>query len=214
MAFIAVVDILFDTQLFESEHTADTEQVFLLDAVFPVATIERVGNAAVKLRVHFVVRIEQVERDAAHVGTPQRSMNGEVGVGNINHHLVAVRVGYALNGQTVEVLRFVVGNLLTVHREGLGKVTVTVKETYGHHVDIAVRSLFQVVAGQDAQTAGVDFQYVAQAILHTEVSHRGTLGVGLHIHILAEVAIHLVHAGNGFGVLGKFLQAVVVNAAE
>ena len=49
MTLIAVVNILLDAQLLQHEHTTDTQQNLLLEAVLPVATIESVGDGAVKL---------------------------------------------------------------------------------------------------------------------------------------------------------------------
>ena len=49
MTFVAVIDVFFDAEFLQGEHTTDAEQVFLLDAVFPVAAIEGVGDGAVKL---------------------------------------------------------------------------------------------------------------------------------------------------------------------
>ena len=49
MTLIAVIDILLDTHLLQCEHTTDTEQDFLLQAVLPVTTVERVSDRTVEL---------------------------------------------------------------------------------------------------------------------------------------------------------------------
>ncbi len=60
VAFIAVIKLAFDSQFLEHEHTAYAEQIFLLDAVFPVAAVELVGDGAVEFRVHVEVCVHQV----------------------------------------------------------------------------------------------------------------------------------------------------------
>ena len=49
MTLVAVVYILGDTHSLEGEHTTDTEQDLLLEAVFPVTTIELEGDRTVEL---------------------------------------------------------------------------------------------------------------------------------------------------------------------
>ena len=61
VAFVAVIDLRVDAELVEHEHTTDTEQVFLLDTVFPVTAVELVGDLTVKFRVHIEVCIHQIE---------------------------------------------------------------------------------------------------------------------------------------------------------
>ena len=78
------------------------EQVLLLDTVLPVATIERVGDATIELRVHLVIRIEQVELDTTYVSYPKSSVNHEVGVRYVYYNLVAFLVENALDRQTVK----------------------------------------------------------------------------------------------------------------
>ena len=214
VAFVAVVNVLGDAQLLEGEHTTDTEQVFLLQTVFPVATIEGVGDTAVVLRVHFVVRVKQVELDTTHVHLPEGGIDGEVGVGHFHDNLIAVGIEHALNGQTVEILRFVVGNLLAVHRERLGEVTIAIEETNGAHVYVGVGSLLEVVASEHAETARVNLEDVVETVLHAEVGHRRTLVVGLFVHVLAEGGVHFVHLGDEFGVLRHFLQTAVADFVQ
>ncbi len=44
VTFVAVVKLALHTEFLEHEHATDAEKVFLLDAVFPVAAIELVGD--------------------------------------------------------------------------------------------------------------------------------------------------------------------------
>ena len=119
VTFVAVINVFFDAELLEGEDTTDTEEIFLLHTVFPVTTIESVSDLTVELRVHLVVSVEQIERHTTHINTPNECMNGESRERHVYHHLVAVSVEHTFDRHTVEVLCFIVSNLLTVHRERL-----------------------------------------------------------------------------------------------
>ena len=47
VAFVAVVNIFLDTQLFQQQDAADAEQVFLAQAVLPIAAVEGVRYRAI-----------------------------------------------------------------------------------------------------------------------------------------------------------------------
>ena len=171
MSLVTMVDIFLDAQLLQQQHTTNTEQNLLLQTVLPVAAIEGMGNGFVEVRVHFVVSIKQIQLHATHVDTPYISVNLIVGVRHINHQWIAVLVKLTLDRQRTEVLCLVVGNLLSVHRQTLGKVSETIEETNGTHIDIRVGSLLHIVTGQHTQTTTIDLQGRVNTILHAEVGH-------------------------------------------
>ena len=119
VTFVAVINVFFDAELLEGEDTTDTEEIFLFHTVFPVTTIESVSDLTVELRVHLIVSVEQIERHTTHIDAPNECMNGESRERHVYHHLVAIGIEHAFNRHTVEVLCFIVSNLLTVHRERL-----------------------------------------------------------------------------------------------
>ena len=129
-------------------------------------------------------------------------MNIIIEVGHVHDDLLAILVEHAVDRQLAEVLRFVVGYLLSIHGQGLREVTVTIKEAHAAHVDVAVRSLFQVVAGQYAQTTGIYFEHMRQAVLHAEVGYRRTLLVGLHVHIVAELGVDSIQTAQDDFIIG------------
>ena len=214
VTFVAVVHVLLNAEFLQGEDTTDTEEILLLHAVFPVTAIEAVCDAAVELRVHIVVRVEQVEGHTPHIDAPDEGVDGEGGERHVHHDLVAVGIEHALNGHAVEVLRFVVGNLLSVHRKRLGEVAVTVEETDGTHVHVGVGGFLDIVAGEHAETTGVNLHVVVHAVFHAEVGHRGTFGIGLFVHVGTESLVDLVHAGQYFLVGRHFFQAGIGDAAE
>ena len=152
VSLVTVVDILLDAQLLQQQHTTDTQQNLLLQAVLPVATIQAVGDRLVKLRVHIVVGIQQIQLYTTHVYTPNISVNLVVSVRHINNHRVTILIQLTLDRQRAKVLCLVVGHLLSLHREALCKVTKAVQETNGTHINIRVRSLLHVVTSQHTQS--------------------------------------------------------------
>ena len=189
-----MVDIFLDTQLLQCQNTTDTKQDFLLQTIFPVATIKLVSDGTVEFAVHFVVRIQQVKRDASNVYAPYVSVYKVVQIRNVYHYLIAVLIQHTVDRQLTEVLSFVVGNLLTIHRESLCEVAIAIQETDCTKVNIAIGSLFQVVAGKDTQTTGIYLKYLVQTIFHAEISNRRTFLVRFHIHVCSELRIHVVHS--------------------
>ena len=152
MSLVAVVDVFLDAQTLQCEHTTDTQQNLLLQTVFPVASIELVSNATIELAVQLIICIKQIERDAAYIDTPQVSMNGEVHVRHIDHHMIAILIEHWVDRQLAKVLSFVVGYLLAVHRQALSEIAIAIEETHGHHIYIAVGCFLQIVTSKHAQT--------------------------------------------------------------
>ena len=161
MSFITVINIFLDTQSFQSQDTTDTQQDFLFQTVFPVATIKLVSDRTVEFTVHFIIRIKQIQRNTSNVYTPYVCMNKIIKIRNVNYQRLTIGIHYTFDRKLTEVLCFVVGNLLSIHRQRLSKVAVTVQETYCTKIYIAVRSFFQVVASQYTQTTGIYFQDAA-----------------------------------------------------
>ena len=214
MALVAVVEIGLDTQLVQHQGTADTQQILLFHTVFPVTAVELVGDGAVPFAVRVEVGVEQIEFDAAYIHAPDVGIDNAAGVGNLEYHRTAVFFGHLLDGELVEVLGLVVGNLLTVHRECLREVAIAVEETDGRHIDVAVAGLFQIVAGQNTETARIYFQNVAQAIFHAEVGDRRYILPLLYLKIFFEMTIHLFDVVHELFVLGNFLESFIPDALQ
>ena len=118
VAFVAVIELGLDAEFFEHQHAADTEHIFLLDAVFPVATIKLVSDLTVEVAVSVEVCIEQIEFHTAYVHAPDVGINeATTGEGHVEHHGVAIVVQHRFDGELVEVLCFVVSDLLAVNAQ-------------------------------------------------------------------------------------------------
>ena len=157
MSLVAMINIFLNAQFLQRQNTANTQKNFLFEAIFPVATIEAMGDRTIEFGVHIVISVQQIEADAPHIGAPHQGMHMIVHIRHINYHLIAVGIEHTLNGQRIEILRIIFCNLLSVHAEALSEIAITIKEPHCTHIDIAIGSLFQIVASEHAQTARVDF---------------------------------------------------------
>ena len=171
-------------------------------------------DGTVEFAVGVEVGIHEIELHTAHVHAPYMAVDNTARIRHFHNHGAAVGFHHLLDGELVEVLGLVVGDLLSVDTECLGEVAEAVEETYGGHVHAAVGSFFYVVAGKNAKTAGIYFQTVAQSVFHGEIGYRrNVLAHGLG-HIFLEVGIHTVDfsheiaVGKDFGdsVAGQLLE--------
>ena len=206
MTLVAVVNLCLDAQFLEHEDTANAQHVFLLDAVLPVATIELVGDRAVKVAVLVDVGVEQVQFHASHVHLPDVGIHHASRIRHLEHHLLSVLVNHWFNWQVVEVLWLIVGDLLSVHRERLSEISITIQETHCCHVDAAVARLLDIVTSEDTQAARINLQSVAQAILHAEVGNRRKFLAVRLFHIFLEVGIDSVDLSHQLLVVAQFLE--------
>ncbi len=152
MSLVAMIDVLLDAEFLECQHTADTEQNLLFQTVLPVATIKCMGYWLVKLGVHVVVGVEQIERNTTYINTPNVCMHLIVHIRNINNQWLAILIKLTDNWERVEVLCLVVCYLLAVHAQALSEVSETIQETNSTHINVRVGCLLQVVAGEHTQT--------------------------------------------------------------
>ena len=96
VAFVAMVNILFDTEFVECEYTTDAKHNLLLDTIFDITAIELVCNTAIPFRVEVIVCIKEIETDAPHFNLPKISINSSSRVRNVNCHRCAVVIEYLL----------------------------------------------------------------------------------------------------------------------
>ena len=96
----------------------------------------------------------------------------------------------------------------------MGEITVTVQETYGTQVYVAVGSLFQIVAGKYAQTTGIYLKYMIQTVFHTEICNGRTIAVGFYIHVIAELGIYIFHSAQNNLIFSKRLKLGIAHTFQ
>ena len=152
---------------------ADAEQHLLAEAVLGVAAVEAVGDVADQLAVLLDVGVEQQQRDAADLGHPDAGGQG-LAAGQAEDDLGDGAVGLAQQRerQAVGVEDRVALLLPAVAGQGLAEVAVPVEQADADDRDAEVAGGLEVVAGEDAEAAGVLRQDRGDAELRGEVGDR------------------------------------------
>ena len=151
-------------------HAADAGQDLLLDPVFLVAAVQPVGDAAQIVIVLGDVGIQQQQRNSAHLRDPHARPQ-LVGVRHrqLDQHRVVVVVGQQPQRQALRIQRRIALVLPAVGGQRLPEVPRAVQQADRDQRKAQVRGGLQVIAGQNAQAAGVVRQHLGDAELHREV---------------------------------------------
>ena len=192
MAFVAVVYVFLYSQTVEHDNTPDTQHIFLFHTVFPIATIQLVCNRTVKFTILFKVGIHQIKLDAPDIDFPNICINNTSRERYFKYHRMSILIKNLLYGQLVKILWLIIGQLLPIHRQSLGEVTIAIKETYPCHVYIPVTGFFQIISRQYTESTRIYFQNISQTIFHTEISNGRNIFSLFNIHVFFEIVIDVI----------------------
>ena len=171
-------------------------------------------DLTIPFAIKLIISIQQVQIHTTNCYFPQICLHGATRIRNLNHHVAAVLLFHLRDRQVAEVLRLIVGNLLSFRTESLCEIAVTIEETDSGHVNVAVGSLFDVVTGEDTQTTRVDLEHMRQTVLHREISDRRFFLVLRCVHVFAELSIYLVQLLHELSILGQLNHAVVADDVQ
>ncbi len=168
VSLVQVEDRRLEAEAAQHAHAADAEHELLPQPVLAVAAVERVGDVARPVGVALDLRVEQVERDAADPHAPDAEPH---------RHELAVVVGelddrshrHELERQAARVVARVALDLPVVLVELLPEVAAAVEEADADERDAELRRRLEVVAGEDAEPAGVDREALVEPELRGEV---------------------------------------------
>jgi hypothetical protein len=202
-------------------HAADAEQHLLAQPVVLVAAVEAVGDPALGRRVLLDVAVEQQQRHPADLGPPHvREQRAPLGQRDVDDDGGAVGLAQQLQREAVRVERGVVLELPAVAGQALGEVPGPVEQAHADQREAQVGGGLQVVAGQDAQAAGVLRQHLGDPELGGEVRDaRGRLGTQALVparrrEVLVQVVDGVLQAPHELPVLGQRGQALGGHLAE
>ena len=118
------------------------------------------------------VRIQQIDRAAAHIDPPGLEVN--LGHRDLDHadQRLAFGVQHRLDGQVLRVKQCVVLRLPIILIDRLLKITFAVKQADADEAKAQIAGRFCVIARQDSQTSGGNRQTFMEAELGAEVGHR------------------------------------------
>ena len=208
MALIAVIHLGIDSEPAQCADTADAEKDLLLQAVLPIAAVELMGNGTVLGKVGLPVCVEEIEVGTADRHLPDAGDDIAPRESHARSHPVALGVKHGLCRDLEEILRLVLGHLVTIGGKLLGEVTEAVQETDGDEVDVHVTRLLEVVAGEDAETTGIYLERGIQTVLHAEIcdGRVGPLLLGRHVGV--ELGHHGVELLKESLILGQGVETL------
>ena len=183
----------------QGAYAAHAEEQLLAQPVLGVAAVEPVGHVAVVGAVLLDVGVEEQQRHPTDVGDEDpRHQVGAVGQGEGDRRPAAVGLAEHGQRQLVGVEDGVALLLPAVAVERLLEVAVAVEQAHPHQRDAEVGGRLEVVAGEDAEAAGVLRQHRGDAELGREVRDgaRGVVaGLAGVPAVLGEVALQVVVRG-------------------
>jgi len=137
-------------------HAAHAQQQFLAQPVLAAAPVQPVGDLPQARIVLFHVGVEQQQRHPAHLRQPHlRRQRAALAQGERHGHRGAVAAAQQGDRQAVGVTGRVALELPPFRRQRLAEVAVPVEQPHPDQRDPQVAGGLEVVAGQDAQAAGV-----------------------------------------------------------
>ncbi len=182
----------------DGADAADAEQHLLEEPVLAAAAVEAVGDAAFAGGVLLDVGVEHEQRDAADLGGPQVGVQAAAaGQGEGDAGGGAVGLAEQGDGQLAGVEDGVLLLLPAVPAEGLAEVAVPVEQSDADQGDAEVAGGLEVVAGEDAEAAGVLGQGGGHAELGREVGDGGREVAGLLLVPAGGVQIGVEVLGGG-----------------
>ena len=227
VAFVGVEDLrgrgageaLVDPQRL---HPAHAQQQFLLEAVVPAPAVEAVRDPARGVVVGRNVRIEQPQRHAPDVGPPDARVElASVGQRQRDRHRLAGavlgRFAQQCEGQAVGVKDRVGFLLPGVPGQGLLEIAGLVEQPDADQRHAQVRGGFQVVPGQDPQTARILRKHLGNPELRREIrdARRSLRPQALVPARLAQVPVQirsrLLHTLDKFIIGSKLVQLIAAD---
>ena len=196
VALVHVPDAGVDAELLQHHRAADAEHPLLAEAHLAAADVKHRGDGAIGRVVLEQIAVQQQHGNAPDLRFPDTDARGAISDRQIDLDVVAVFIN---DGEQRDALRVVVGVevlLLTVGVHRLAEVAVAVHQPDADKRQSEVTRRLGVVAGEDAEAAGVDVQALVPAELGREVGDR-LLRLGVRLlepgrllrrHVLVEAA--------------------------
>ena len=172
MALVEVPHGWLDADGTQRADAAHAEHDLLAQPHLPASDVEDVGDRPVGGIVVRHVGVEEEQRHAADLGDPHGGV--DVAPGKVDLHLQrqAVPASCAAQRKLIGVDVGLGMLLVAVRVDLLAEVATPIEETHPHERQRRIGGRFQVVAGQDAQAAGVDLHRLVDAVLGAEVGDR------------------------------------------
>jgi hypothetical protein len=167
------------------------------------------------------VGVEQIQRDVADAHLPDLDLHHPLGHLDLDVQLGAVGAQHRRDRQVVEVGVAVDGVLDALVVDGLVEIALAEQQADGDEGHAQVAGRLAVVAGEDAQPAGIDRQALVEAELEAEVGDQvvvaQVLGAVRARRLVVIGVVGRQHArvvAEEHRVVGGIQQALLVDALE
>ena len=207
VAFVHVENVRVNPERAERVHAADAEHHLLPDAHFEIAAVELGGDEPIFRRVLGHIGVEQVKIDPADVQLPDFREDFAIEDAHRNEN-ARVLPPHFPNREVVEILIQAHGLLRAVAIDLLLEIAVAIKQTDRDEVEVEIARRFAMIAGKNAETAGVIRNRFVKTELGRKIGDRALertavalLSVGVRAReIIAKRAVHL----------GQLAQEIVI----
>ena len=221
MAFVHVGNGNLIAEGVEGAHTAHTEENFLAEAIQLVATIELTGHIAELGAILGDIGIEQNQRNPSDIQAPSREMEFFViGERDLKEKGLSVRVEATGDGEGVDVVFGISFHLPTGGIDDLFEIAFAIEETDTDQRDVEIGRGFEMVAGQDAEAAGVDMDGFVQTEFHGEVGNAPVVGIAELLPVARSqdgflvFVLDLVHVFQKRSIFAQFFEALLADGRE
>src|SRR5208282_4984757 len=199
VAFVQMKHSRRDAHGSECTEAAHAQQKFLAYAGAAIAAIEARGEIAIFRRIALHIRIQQKKIAPSDLRTPDLGADRAASCLNFDHDRFAILADRRLYGALVDVRVNILFLLPAAAVETLQEVALAVEQTYADEWNVEIGRTLDVIAGQHAESAGIDGQRFVQSEFSREICNwacpqqccmfRAPGVVGLHILLLAAVDI-------------------------
>src|SRR5262249_35314247 len=135
------------------------------------APVQLARDATNRRRVRRIVAVEEIERDAADVNSPRTEPDPLPGQRNGKAEKVTALVSYRSDRELIGIVIGIQRFLLAVGRDYLPEVALLIQDADADHRHTEIAGGLELIAGDVAETTGVDRQRLAQGEFHAEVGH-------------------------------------------
>ena len=172
VAFVQMKDPRRHAERLQRPDAADAEDDLLLDARLAIAAVQARRQLAVPGRVLFEIGVEQIQLHAAEAHAPDRHQHRAIAERHRGDARLAVRRQRRLDRRVGPVQPLVALFLPAFGGDVLVEVALRIHEPDADERHAEVARFLAVIAGEHAETAGVDRQRLVQRELGGEVGDR------------------------------------------
>src|SRR5215813_4046594 len=150
MALIQMVNARPNAQSLQRATAADSQQYLLLQSHLGVAAVKLIGDVLIGRAVLLDVRVEQIERDAAHLRAPD--LRGDIAsrVLDLDDQRSALTVAFECQRQVMKIVVPVLLLLPSGFVQILAKVSLLVEQSNAYERHTKIARGFKMIPGENA----------------------------------------------------------------